>query len=376
MAHDFFYGLGFDEAAGNFQADNADNGGTGGDPVLLSVHDSRRENNASFTAAPEGMSPRLRLGIFTRSTEALTDDLDSAYSAEVILHEYSHGVSTRLVNGTGEIGCLRGFHSAAMGEGWGDYFGASYTENPRAGAYLTGDPNGGIRRFPYDDYPLTYRDLGNELYTSPHDEGEIWAVTLWELREELGAGIADQIVFDALEMTGCTPDMIGQRDLILTADQMRNEAANRTSIWDVFAARGMGYSAGGFDGNGVEGPVFTSAFDLPPDLQTGNRLPAITSQPMTRPALGEMYVYDVDAEDPDGDTLTYALSVAPDGMTIDAATGRIEWTASFTRQRVEVTVSDGNGGEIYHGFVVLTLTPLQPDEAVTISAPEDSLGLA
>jgi hypothetical protein len=40
-----------------------------------------------------------------------------------------------------------------------------------------------------------------------------------------------------------------------------------------------------------------------------------------------LYTYDVDAADPDaGDTLTYSLTIKPAGMTIDAATGLIEWT--------------------------------------------------
>jgi hypothetical protein len=33
FAHDFFYDLGFDEAAGNFQVDNFGRGGAGGDPI-------------------------------------------------------------------------------------------------------------------------------------------------------------------------------------------------------------------------------------------------------------------------------------------------------------------------------------------------------
>lgn len=41
--------------------------------------------------------------------------------------------------------------------------------------------------------------------------------------------------------------------------------------------------------------------------------------------LRDTYEYDVDALDPDNDTLTYSLTTKPDGMTIDSTTGRIQW---------------------------------------------------
>jgi hypothetical protein len=37
-AHDYFYALGFDEQAGNFQVDNLGRGGSGGDPVYAYTH--------------------------------------------------------------------------------------------------------------------------------------------------------------------------------------------------------------------------------------------------------------------------------------------------------------------------------------------------
>jgi hypothetical protein len=38
-----------------------------------------------------------------------------------------------------------------------------------------------------------------------------------------------------------------------------------------------------------------------------------------------LYVYDVDATDPEGDPITYSLTQAPAGMTIDPTTGQISW---------------------------------------------------
>jgi len=54
--------------------------------------------------------------------------------------------------------------------------------------------------------------------------------------------------------------------------------------------------------------------------------PVITSSPITTVIVGALYAYDVEAKDRDvGDTLTYSLTTKPEGMTIDPATGLIEW---------------------------------------------------
>ena len=59
-----------------------------------------------------------------------------------------------------------------------------------------------------------------------------------------------------------------------------------------------------------------------------NHAPIIISEAITTATAGEDYVYDVEAIDPDADTVTYSLAQAPDGMTIDPASGMIQWTPS------------------------------------------------
>jgi extracellular elastinolytic metalloproteinase len=59
--HDFAYGYGFTEDAGNFQVDNFGRGGgvvgtkgsAGGDPVGVSIHDFTGVDNAFFSTPPE-----------------------------------------------------------------------------------------------------------------------------------------------------------------------------------------------------------------------------------------------------------------------------------------------------------------------------------
>ena len=371
-AHDLFADMGFDEAAGNFQMDNFGLGGVAGDPVLVEVQDGFSENNASFRTLPDGMPGRLQIGIF----DAVVIGRDPAYSAQIIFHEYTHGATNRLAGGRQNTDCLNGTQSDSTDEGWADYFSNSFTDDPVQGAYLTGQLDRGIRRYSYENYPLTYEDLGNRDFVDIHDEGEIWAGMLWDLRSELGAELVDQLVFDALKVAGCSPDMIESRDDILAAAQVTKGAAIRPVLWEVFARHGMGNSAAGFDGSLLEGTLFNAAFDVPPDLLPGNRSPRVTSRPTSIPGLGDQYVYQIGAADPDGNPLSYELAMGPDGMTVDPQTGAVKWTPDFTAGLAKVAVTDGNGGRLVHGFEIPVLTTLTPNQPITISAPISRPGLA
>ncbi len=77
-----------------------------------------------------------------------------------------------------------------------------------------------------------------------------------------------------------------------------------------------------------------------------NEPPTIDSDPITASVEGEVYQYDVEASDPDGDTLTYSLTAAPGGMAISAATGLVAWLVPQTAaaegpHAVTVVVTDG-----------------------------------
>ena len=78
---------------------------------------------------------------------------------------------------------------------------------------------------------------------------------------------------------------------------------------------------------------------------TANHPPTITSTPPLM--VNRTYEYDVEATDSDGDALAFSLTNAPEGMTIDADSGRLVWTAAPTQIGTvapTVTVSDGQGG--------------------------------
>jgi hypothetical protein len=377
LAHDYFYSLGFTETAWNFQANNFGRGGWGSDGVKAEAQYGGFKNNASFGVTPEGISPRLRVGLFTRVPTNPNDDLDADYDGTVILHEYGHGVSTRLVGAGFSTSCLSRVQSGAMGEGWSDYFAASFFNNPVSGAYITQDLEKGVRRHSYDGYPYTYEDIGNSGSYEVHNDGEIWAATLWDLHNTVGNTMGDLLVINGLKSTPCNPSMMAARDAILSADQAQYGGAHRTAIWQTFAQRGMGYSATGVDSVLPTGIRYDAAYDMPPDLQTLKN-PVITSNPFsTKATVGIPYSYQIVATNPNDGVLNYELTSGPAGMTVDPTSGMVYWPSpSLIGSRVKITVTDGLGGKVIHGFYLPTIKILSVSVPVTISAPMNTIGIA
>ena len=104
-----------------------------------------------------------------------------------------------------------------------------------------------------------------------------------------------------------------------------------------------------------------------------NQAPVITSTPGLTATVGQAYGYLVTATDGDGDALTYALTAAPPGMTIGAATGLVTWTPAAGQagaQAVTVAVSDGRGGTATQSFTITVGTvPVENRAPQITSAP-------
>ncbi len=87
-----------------------------------------------------------------------------------------------------------------------------------------------------------------------------------------------------------------------------------------------------------------------------NHDPVITSTPVTVGTVGSAYRYDVNATDQDGDTLTYALTQKPAGMSIQSGSGLIQWTpqsSDIGTVAVTVQVTDGKGGSAVQRYSVV-----------------------
>jgi hypothetical protein len=91
-----------------------------------------------------------------------------------------------------------------------------------------------------------------------------------------------------------------------------------------------------------------------------NQPPTITSTPITSATIGQLYSYDVRANDPNGDVLTYSLTNNPIGMEM-APTGFISWipTASGNFD-VIIEVSDGE----FSAIQSFTITVEETDTSI------------
>jgi hypothetical protein len=267
--HDRTYALGFTETSGNFQTNNFGKGGAQNDEVQVDAQDASGTNNANFATPPDGSKPRMQMFLFTINGGA-TEDGD--FDPTVIYHENSHGLSNRLVGG-GSTACLGGLQSGGMGEGWGDFMGATFLNNPVIGAYVTGNPTVGIRQFAMSNSPFTYADIKNGTLNEVHAVGELWAATLWDVRNGVGgvggvgAATIEQLVVSGMKLTPCNPTMLNARDGILQADANINGGANRCAIWAAFANRQMGTGASSPDHNSTTTIVTSNA--VPPECGGG-----------------------------------------------------------------------------------------------------------
>ncbi len=85
-----------------------------------------------------------------------------------------------------------------------------------------------------------------------------------------------------------------------------------------------------------------------------NSPPVIESTPAAT-INGSSFNYTVDASDLDGDILTYTLSNAPEGMTINSETGEVNWEYGIDdagEYKIGIEVSDGDGGQIFQELTV------------------------
>ena len=150
-------------------------------------------NNAFFRLAADGTPGFIGFGLFSSGSCRR----DSGLDATVIYHEFTHGVSTRMVGGPQNVATLGSFQGAALGEGWSDAFPLSIFNDPVTGAYVTCNPRGirsqprttRIRR-PMPSSAISIgpvaAGIGTVFYPEPHRDGEIWAATAWDLHAALG----------------------------------------------------------------------------------------------------------------------------------------------------------------------------------------------
>jgi subtilisin-like proprotein convertase family protein len=278
--------IGFDAASHNFET---------GDPVLVNTDDgaasnggltdSSHRNNANFSTPQDGVSPVMQMYLFRNSS---FNSVNGGDDAIIVYHEYTHGLSNRLVGG-GAGGGLSAFQSRSMGEAWSDWYAFDFlvaqsnltdtAANGELNADLYVTPGSGhlIRTEPMD-CPVgstgpqcpgtatagaggyTFGDMGKVIsQREVHADGEIWGQTLWDIRSAIGSADTEELVTDALRNSPIGPGFLDQRDQII-ADAAVKFPGLVDTLWSIFAARGMGAGA---SATAADSSVVQEAFDLP-----------------------------------------------------------------------------------------------------------------
>jgi len=190
-------------------------------------------------------------------------------------HEYTHGLSNRLVIDANGNSTLNDIQAGAMGEAWSDYYAMDYlvtkgfVKDTKAsgqvleGKYLMANKapfrtmaidcavgqnvkncqNPGVKNggYTYGDFPAI--GGGPEVHAS----GEVWAQTLWDIRKKLGHNVADALITRGMSLSADDPSMLDMRDAIIRADLAQFGRSHTDALWKIFAKRGMGFFAGAID---------------------------------------------------------------------------------------------------------------------------------
>ncbi len=298
LMHDVQYQYGFDEASGNFQQNNYGRGGKEGDRMSIYANLDPSIIGPFIAICPDGVpEPSCPFGsgfggnaifLLPRPSLPPSQQRAAALDANVIVHEYAHGVSHRLVGGKSNVRCLNNLQTPD--EGLSDWFALVYTARAAdrpgdargMGTYYSGQPpNGaGIRRKPYSTDPAindyTYENVA-DAGGLRHDVGEIWAQATWEMYWALvgkhgfsanlhhaTGGYGNQrallYVTEGLKYAPCEPSFTDMRDAILKTAEEHHGGEDACLLWGAFAAFGLGVDAQSGGANG-RNPI--NGFSIP-----------------------------------------------------------------------------------------------------------------
>jgi len=247
----------------------------------------------------------MRMYVWNTATPFRDGDLE----AGIVIHELSHGLSTRLTGGPANSGCLGWGEAGGMGEGWGDFLATVIRSNSNYSDYAMGawaaNRAKGIRNYVYSlnmtVNPSTYKTLDGPGYWGVHAIGEVWAEILFVVLQRLvqkhgftdslfppqpphiypndfyhepitaggapipkhGNSLLVQLVLDGMKLQPCRPTFFTARDAIIQADEILTGGANKCEIWEGFSSRGLGPDASLKGSTPWGGGVRTNDFEIP-----------------------------------------------------------------------------------------------------------------
>lgn len=173
-----------------------------------------------------------------------TGGVDDAEDGETIVHEFGHALQDAICPDFGQSA-----EAAAMGEGFGDYLAASLFERRKPADFRTLVMSWDFFEQSEEEPPrlravdelLTYESFDHRSSADEHDNGQIWAATLWDVRQCFRrAKDADRVIVEShFQLDGFTTFARGAR-AILDADRNLFRGQHVPRLMRVFRRRGIG----------------------------------------------------------------------------------------------------------------------------------------
>ena len=186
-----------------------------------------------------------------------------------------------------------------------------------------------------------------------------------ELTDTIVVNVTVNAIDDAPVITeGETASRTTNEDQPLTFALNASDVDSTTLTWRISSAASNGIAtvsgtgtsksvnytpALNFNGNDtfvveVSDGVLTDTISVTVSVTAVNDLPVITSDAVTTATEGQLYVYVPAATDAEGDTLTWNVGTAPASMTVNPATGELNWTPAEGVTSADVTLLVNDGG--------------------------------
>jgi hypothetical protein len=189
----------------------------------IDAHGNLGDDNSTFYST--GGVPFLDMG---------EGGVDDAEDADVLVHEYSHGISWSANGGNSNTDERDG-----LDEGQADYFATSYSKQI--------DTFGWTRVFSWDGHnefwagrtATTTMNITTARTLSIYDVGEVWNTCMMKIWDQIGAAKTDKLMLQSLFSWSANMTTEQAAAYVLQADSLQNGGVNKYIICDVFRSRGI-----------------------------------------------------------------------------------------------------------------------------------------
>lgn len=222
--------------------------------------------NTSFRVDPHGLSGADNSHFVPAGASSYValgeGGVDDAEDADVIVHEYGHGISY-----AGSPGTNTGFERQGLDEGIGDYMQASYSRSISTFRWEDTFTWDGHNTF-WDGRSAVVTTTYPFSASSFYDYGEVWASVMMQIWGDLGRTVTDRLFFQELYANVSGMTLADAAENVMDADTLLYAGANSNTLLYWFCDRGL-ISGTRCLSVSLDKPTFGGALTLYPNPTSG-----------------------------------------------------------------------------------------------------------